>query len=91
MANVNSSGGAAASWLGPGYSLDVEKLRQAFDVVEESVWHPHGLGPEDENGPCLAIKGRFQDRSICLRVLAYAPEDESPGLKYDTNRRPKEE
>jgi hypothetical protein len=41
--------------------------------------------PHDE-GPRLVVEGVYQGRQVFLQVLAYAPEDEEPGMKLDTTR-----
>jgi hypothetical protein len=43
----------------------------------------------NQEGPHVAIEGAFQGREGYLQVLARAPEDEEPGLKVDTRRRPR--
>ena len=74
----------------PGFSLDLEQLRECFDSVVSCHWNALGLNyPE---GPHVAIEGVFQGREVYLQVLAYEPEGEEPGLKLDaTRRRPRSE
>lgn len=69
----------------PGFSLDLEQLREAFDSVVALGWN--ALGLNDQEGPHIYIEGVFQDREVYLQVLAYAPEGEEPRLKVDTSRR----
>ena len=76
-------GGLAA----PGFSLDLEGIRSAFRRVDDSSWNAQGLGPEDDDGPCVSIEGLFEGQEVWLRVLAYAPEDEGPGMKIDTTKK----
>jgi hypothetical protein len=69
----------------PGFSLDLEQLRERFDTVVALNWNALGLTyPE---GPHVAIEGVFLGREVYLQVLAYAPEGEEPGLKLDVTRR----
>jgi len=69
----------------PGFQLDLEQLRQEFDSITEFGWNSLGLNwPE---GPHVYVEGVFQGREVYLQVLAYAPEDEAPGLKLDATRR----
>lgn len=71
----------------PGFSLDLERLRSAFDSVLDFGWNALGLhGPE---GPYVHVEGIYQGCEVYLQVLAQAPEDEAPGLKFDTNWRPR--
>jgi hypothetical protein len=71
----------------PGFSLDLQQLQTAFGQVDALVWNAQGLGPADPDGPCVSLEGLFEEHEVWLRILAYAPEDEEPGLKFDTNRR----
>jgi hypothetical protein len=69
----------------PGFSIDLEQLRELFESVVAFGWNALGLNwPE---GPHIYIEGVFQGREIWLQVLAYAPNDEEPGLKVDATRR----
>jgi hypothetical protein len=70
--------------VAPGFTLDIEELRAAFDEIVELVWHSMGF-PHDE-GPRVVVEGVYQGHRVFLQVLAYAPEDEEPGMKLDTNR-----
>jgi len=73
--------------VAPGFSLDLEGLRALFDTVVACSWNALGLNyPE---GPHLSIEGVYQGHEIWLQVLAQSPEDEEPGLKFDTSRRPR--
>jgi hypothetical protein len=69
----------------PGFTLDLEQLRTAFDSVAALTWS--SLGLDSDEGPYVSVEGQFQGREIFLRVLTQFPEDEEPGLKFDTNRR----
>jgi hypothetical protein len=68
----------------PGFSLDLEQLRTVFDEIADAGWHSLGFPSE---GPHVWIEGSFQGREVFLQVLAYAPDDEEPGMKFDTQRR----
>jgi len=69
----------------PGFRLDLEQLRQEFESVAEFGWNSLGLNwPE---GPHVYVEGVFQGHEVYLQVLAYAPEDEAPGLKLDATHR----
>ncbi len=68
----------------PGFTLDLEQLRAAFDSVAAFGWNSLGLNSDE--GPCVSIEGHFQGREIFLQVLAHFPEGEEPGLKLDTTR-----
>ena len=70
--------------VAPGFELDVDEFRAAFERVEALMWHSQGF-PHDE-GPRLVVEGVYQGRQVFLQVLAYAPEDEEPGMKLDTIR-----
>ena len=70
--------------VSPGFSLDLEGLRAAFEQVVAASWSSIGL-PHDE-GPQLWVEGVFQGREVFLRILAYAPKGEAPGMKVDVNR-----
>jgi len=71
--------------LVPGLRLDLEQLRQEFESIAEFGWNTLGLNwPE---GPHIYVEGVFKGREVYLQVLAYAPEDEAPGLKLDATRR----
>jgi len=68
----------------PGFTLDLEQLRTAFDSVVALGWSSLGLGPDE--GPHVSIEGSFKGREIFLQVLAQFPDGEEPGLKLDTTR-----
>jgi hypothetical protein len=72
--------------VAPSFSLDLQEMRSAFQRVDDFAWDAHGLSPEDS--PCLSVEGKFAEQEVWLRVLAFAPEDEEPGMKFDTNRAP---
>jgi len=50
--------------------------------VDACTWQALGLS-EDE-GPCVLIEGLYQGHEVLLQVLAYAPDDEEPGLQVET-------
>jgi hypothetical protein len=71
----------------PGFRLDLEQFRQEFESVVDFGWN--ALGLNDPDGPHVYVEGVFQGREVYLQVLAYAPEDEEPGLKFDATGRPR--
>jgi hypothetical protein len=71
--------------VSPGFSLDLEGLRDAFDEVLAAGWSALGL-PEDD-GPYVWMEGVFQGHEVLLRVMACAPDDEEPSVKVDVTRR----
>lgn len=74
----------------PGFSLDLDGLREAFESVAAFGWN--ALGLHHTEGPHVYVEGVFAGREVYLQVLAYAPEGEEPGLKLDASRqhRPRE-
>lgn len=69
----------------PGFRLDLEALRAAFESVVAFGWD--ALGLNDPGGPHIYIEGVFRGREVLLQVLAQAPAGEEPGLKFDTTKR----
>ena len=65
----------------PGFALDLEGLRAAFDAVHAMGWKSLGL-PDD--GPHVFAEGIVAGNELLLRVMAYPPEDEEPGIKLET-------
>lgn len=65
----------------PGFRLDLDQFRQEFDSVVATGWNALGLNRPE--GPHVYVEGVFQGREIYLQVLAYAPQDEEPGLKLN--------
>jgi hypothetical protein len=65
------------------YMLDLEQLRAAFDRVDALGWS--ALGQNDPLGPHVSVEGVYQGRETYLQVLAAAPEDAEPGIKFDVN------
>ena len=70
--------------VAPGFSLDLEQLRSAFDAIVAFGWN--ALGLHDPDGPHVYVEGVYQGREVFLQVLARAPEDEEPGMKFDTTK-----
>jgi hypothetical protein len=70
----------------PGFSLDLEQLRNAFERVDELGWNAFGW--PDGDGPFISIEGDYRGHDVYLRVLAEAPEGEEPGAKLRVPRRP---
>jgi hypothetical protein len=71
--------------VAPGFTLDLERLRSAFERVDGFSWNSLGFG--DSEGPYISIEGEFDGHTVYLQVLAYAPEDEEPGMKLDCSKR----
>jgi hypothetical protein len=72
--------------VSPCFALDLEQVRSAFTRVDDVAWTAHAAGPEDE-GPCISWEGEYDGHEVWLRVLAFAPDDEEPGMKLDTTGR----
>ena len=68
--------------VAPGFSLDLEGLRAEFERVDAASWQ--SLGYPSGEGPHVSIEGVYQGHEVFVQVLAYAPEDEEPGMKLDT-------
>jgi hypothetical protein len=71
----------------PGFRLDLEQFRAAFASLTDFGWN--ALGLNDPEGPYIYVEGVFRGRQVYLQVLACAPEDEEPGLKFDATGRPR--
>ena len=69
----------------PGFSLDLEVLREALDEVVALRWTAHPLSEYDYNHPSVAIEGRFQGHAVYVEIQAYAPDDEPPGMTLDVD------
>ena len=65
--------------VAPGFSLDLEGLRSLFERIDDVGWSALGSPSEPPN---VWIEGLYLGNEILLRVLAHAPEDEEPGMKY---------
>jgi len=80
---VELVGGAAdGEVVAPGFILDIEQLRSLFDRIDAMVWQ--SLGFPNGEGPHVSIEGAYHGHEVFVQVLAYAPEDEEPGMKLDT-------
>ena len=83
--SVELVGGAVdGEVVAPGFTLDVNELRSAFERIDSIAWHSLGF-PHDE-GPRFVVEGACRGRNVFLQVLAYAPDDEEPGMKLNTTR-----
>ena len=71
--------------VAPGFSLDLEGLRSAFEEITDLGWH--SLGFAHAEGPHIWIEGVFHGQEVFLQALAYAPDDEEPGMKLSVNQR----
>jgi hypothetical protein len=67
-----------------GYWLDLEVVRSAFTRVDAVSWQAHSMSDQDE-GPYVSMEGEYAGHEVWLRILAFAPDDEEPGMKVDTN------
>jgi len=63
-----------------GFSLALHVRLAHGDRVEACQWSPHGLGPDDPDGPCVSIEELSQGHDVWRRVLAAPPAEEEPGL-----------
>jgi hypothetical protein len=70
--------------VAPGFTLDLEGLRSAFEKIDAFSWN--SIGFHDGERPYIAIEGEIQGQHVYLQVLAYAPEDEEPGMKLDCTK-----
>ncbi len=62
-------------------------LRGVFDEVRDASWQ--SLGFPGGEGPHVAVEGVYRGHEAFVQILAYAPEDEEPGMKLNTTgRRP---
>lgn len=71
--------------LEPGFVLNVEQLRMAFDSVVDMGWNALGLNFVE--GPHFYVEGAFGGRELFLQVLAHPPEGEEPGLKLNATKK----
>lgn len=70
----------------PEFTVDLEQLRSAFDSITAFAWTALGLNFEE--GPHVSVEGVYRERQIFLQILAHAPEDEEPGLRFDASEKP---
>jgi hypothetical protein len=70
--------------VGPGWAVDVERLREAFDKIDGCGWY--AAPPEEGERPYLWIEGEFDDHEVFLRVLADAADTPEKGKGYQTWR-----
>jgi hypothetical protein len=67
------------------FSLDLEQLRNLFDQVADFGWR--ALGHYDPDGPHVWLEGVYRGRETLVQIMAVAPEDEEPGIKFDVNEK----
>ena len=80
---VELIGGAAdGEVVAPGFSLDIEQIRMLFNRIDAVAWQ--SLGFPGGEGPHISIEGVYQGHDVFIQILAYAPDDEEPGMKLDT-------
>jgi hypothetical protein len=53
--------------VAPGFTLDLEGLRAAFDRVDDLGWN--ALGLHDADGPHVRVEGQYRSHEVWLRVL----------------------
>jgi hypothetical protein len=83
--SVELVGGAVdGEVVAPDFTLDLERLRTAFERIDDFGWRALGL-PGTE-GPHVWIEGTYREREVYLQLLAYAPDDEEPGMKVQASR-----
>ena len=73
----------------PGFSLDIEGLRSVFAEIRDMGWN--SLGLLGNEGPYVWVEGIFQGHEVYVQILADSPEDEEPGMKFDTMPRKEED
>jgi hypothetical protein len=66
------SGAEEGAVILPGCALDLHVLLAHCDRVEACQGFPHGLGPDDPDGPCVAIERFSQGHDVRRRVAAAA-------------------
>ena len=82
--SVELIGGADdGSILLPGFSLDIHSLAIAFDQIHAIYWISQGFTPSDPEGAHLSIEGHYHGKSMWIRIMAAAPNDEAPGMKTE--------
>jgi hypothetical protein len=85
LQSVELVGGAEdGEIVSPGFSLDLDGLRGVFDQVHDFAWLAVDLNSDE--GSYVSIEGVYQGHEVLVQVLAYAPEDEGPGMKVDTRQ-----
>ena len=68
--------------LAPGCSLDLHVLLAHGDRVEACQGFPHGLGPDDPDGPWVAIERLSQGHDVWRRVAAACGCRAGPATLY---------
>lgn len=71
--------------VSPSFTFDLEGLRGEFAKVNAVGVSSHGMY-EDEDS-YFWVAGRWDDRTLTLRVLLKPPEDEEPGSKLNVAQR----
>lgn len=71
--------------VAPGFTLDLEGLREEFDEVIAFSWQ--ALGFPDGPGPHVSIEGMRQGHKVFVEILAHPPDDEEPGMRLDASGR----
>lgn len=68
----------------PGFTLELEWLRPAFERIDSTGWNSLGASPAD--GPFVWIEGIFQGHEVYVEILAQAPADEEANEKIKATR-----
>jgi hypothetical protein len=68
----------------PEFSLDVQSVLAALEQVDAVYWFAHGFGPYNPEGPNISIEGIYEGHEVWIRILAYPPEGDPPGMHLDT-------
>lgn len=65
------------------FVTDVHRVMTTFDETTSLSWQAAQMGPDDDLGTHLAIRGRFEGNAIWLRLLAEAPAGFAPGRTFN--------
>ena len=63
------------------FAIDVEQLRSLFEEIDELAWVSQSEAHSD--GPHLTLQGNNRGHKVVVRILAFAPEDDEPGMRVD--------
>ena len=63
------------------FCLDIEEIRNLFAEIESVTWQVHALAFDDELGPHVEVHGRYADKDVKLRILAYPPKRFAAGRR----------
>ena len=68
----------AANFAGPGWAVDLENLREAFDKIDCCGWY--AVPADRDESPYLWVEGTFDGHEVFLRLLLAA----AAGKGYQT-------